>query len=87
MRLLEWATFARPTAAWDQVAGLLGVKPAFDAGQPVALALAPSAAPVQMAAAEPVAAPAYEPEPYAAPVVASAPVAAFEIPANGEPTP
>jgi Flp pilus assembly protein TadD len=39
-RLTEWAQFARPTNAYDQVASLLGVQAVQDAGQPVALALA-----------------------------------------------
>jgi Flp pilus assembly protein TadD len=38
-RIMEWASFARPTSASDQVAALLGVTPVQDAGQPVALAL------------------------------------------------
>ena len=39
-RLTEWAKFARPTNAYDQVASLLGVHAVEDGGQPVALALA-----------------------------------------------
>ncbi|MEG3174980.1 tetratricopeptide repeat protein [Sphingomonas sp. RB3P16] len=38
-RILDWSTFSRPTSASDQVATLLGVKPAVDPGLPVALAL------------------------------------------------
>ncbi|WP_375396202.1 SPOR domain-containing protein [uncultured Sphingomonas sp.] len=38
-RIMQWATFARPTGKADQVAALLGVTPAADPGQPVALAL------------------------------------------------
>jgi Flp pilus assembly protein TadD len=38
-RLEQWATFAQPVRASDQVAGLLGVRAAADTGQPVALAL------------------------------------------------
>lgn len=38
-RMLEWASFARPRAASDQVASLLGVRAVQDQGQPVALAL------------------------------------------------
>ncbi len=38
-RLEQWAAFAQPASASDQVAGLLGVHAAADAGQPVALAL------------------------------------------------
>lgn len=55
-RLTEWAAFARPTNAYDQVASLLGVKPVQDAGQPVALALAQQPG-VAVAAAAPVADP------------------------------
>ncbi|UVO52364.1 tetratricopeptide repeat protein [Sphingomonas sp. SUN019] len=51
-RIVEWAAFAQPTGAADQVAALLGVVPVKDPGLPVALALnAP--APVALAAAEP----------------------------------
>lgn len=38
-RIVEWASFARPKGAADQVAALLGVTPVEDPGQPVALAL------------------------------------------------
>ena len=38
-RIMDWAAFARPTGKSDQVATLLGVSPANDPGQPVALAL------------------------------------------------
>ncbi|WP_010186206.1 SPOR domain-containing protein [Sphingomonas sp. PAMC 26605] len=38
-RILDWSTFSRPTSASDQVATLLGVKPAVDPGLPAALAL------------------------------------------------
>lgn len=47
-RIGEWAQFARPRAASDQVASLLGVTPRADQGQPVRLALATTAP--QMAA-------------------------------------
>lgn len=60
-RMIEWVLFAQPRNSWDQVAGVLGVKPSYDPGQPVALALAPLpetvaplAAPVAVAVAEPV---------------------------------
>lgn len=45
-RMQDWATFAQPKGAADQVASLLGVTPVADPGQPVALALntAPAAA-------------------------------------------
>jgi Flp pilus assembly protein TadD len=61
-RMVEWAAFARPAGRADQVASLLGVSPANDPGQPVALALN-AAAPVALAAIAPT------------PVVAEAPVA------------
>jgi Flp pilus assembly protein TadD len=64
-RLEQWAAFAQPRGASDQVASLLGVTPASDTGLPVALALdaavpvAPVAeAPVQVAAVVPLAVPA-----------------------------
>ncbi|HST36888.1 MAG TPA: tetratricopeptide repeat protein [Allosphingosinicella sp.] len=42
-RLQQWAAFARPDSGPQQVAGLLGVTPGEDPGQPVRLALAPVA--------------------------------------------
>ncbi|KQM41074.1 SPOR domain-containing protein [Sphingomonas sp. Leaf10] len=60
-RLVEWAGFARPQSAAQQVAALLGVTPVVDRGQPTQLALsAPGdvvpvdAAPVAVAQAEPI---------------------------------
>lgn len=41
-RIMQWASFARPQNAYDQVASLLGVTPIADNGQPVRLALAHS---------------------------------------------
>ena len=38
-RMTQWASLAHPTAAWDQVAGLMNVKPAGDPGLPTLLAL------------------------------------------------
>lgn len=62
-RLAQWATFAQPKAASDQVAALLGVHATADRGQPTALALRDASAPaVAVALAAP------------APVMASAPV-------------
>jgi len=52
-RLGQWAQLAQPHGAADQVAALLGVTPAQDPGQPVALALAAPARPVALAAADP----------------------------------
>lgn len=61
-RLQQWAAFAQPKDASDQVASLLGVRPVADGGQPVALALnapVPAApAPAAVAQAAPVAPPA-----------------------------
>lgn len=75
-RMQEWAAFAQPAAASDQVASLLGVRPVADGGQPGALALnATAPAPVAVAAIEPVvASPVPEPAvlaPAAAPVSVS----------------
>jgi len=57
-RMEEWATFVRPSAQWDQVAGLLAVTPVHDSGQPTRLALAPAPSqPVAVAQAEPQPAP------------------------------
>ncbi|MEQ1547999.1 MAG: SPOR domain-containing protein [Chakrabartia sp.] len=75
-RIGEWAVFARPAAASDQVSSLLGVTPTFDGGQPVALALIMQ--PAQALAAV---------EPEAAPVVEQVAVAADpELPTLPEPT-
>lgn len=41
-RIMQWATFARPQNAYDQVATLLGVTPVADNGQPQRLALSQS---------------------------------------------
>ena len=60
-RLEQWTTFAQPVNASDQVASLLGVRAAADAGQPVALALnaparmVPGAPEQALAAVDPVA--------------------------------
>jgi Flp pilus assembly protein TadD len=79
-RIEEWAAFARPTGRADQVASLLGVSPAIDPGQPVALALNASTPVVAVAAVAPtpvVPAPVVESPPPAAAafVAAPAPVA------------
>lgn len=42
VRLVQWASFAKPTGSYDQVASLLNVRPVADAGQPTRLALVPS---------------------------------------------
>jgi len=67
-RLEQWAAFARPDSGPAQIAGLLGVAPVSDPGQPVRLALAPSADPSAVAFAEAV--------PEAAPEVSEASFAA-----------
>ena len=82
-RILQWAAFAHPKAASDQVASLIGVRAVEDQGQPVALALnapvSPQAAPQpqpQMADAIDSYMPGKPGDSAAAPVeVASAPVA------------
>ena len=51
-RIMQWAAFARPKSAYDQVASLLGVTPVLDSGQPVALALNGNG-PAMAAAVEP----------------------------------
>lgn len=61
-RIVQWAAFAQPKAASDQVSALLGVTPVADTGQPVQFALV--AAPVQIAQVE-TADPAPQPEPRA----------------------
>lgn len=90
-RIVQWAAFARPTAASDQVASLLGVVPIADGGQPAQLALNPSptrvadAAPVELVAEVPrvetAAVSTPEPEvaaaPAPAPVTIAAPVEAI----------
>lgn len=52
-RIVQWAAFAQPSAASDQVASLLGVTPVADAGVPAQLALV--GAPAQIAEAAPAA--------------------------------
>lgn len=59
-RISDWAQIAEPSLAPQRVAALMGVTiDIADAGQPIALALAP-AAPVEMAQADPAPAPASE---------------------------
>ncbi|WP_085810200.1 tetratricopeptide repeat protein [Sphingomonas sp. TZW2008] len=53
-RIVEWASFARPVGAADQVSALLGVVPVKDPGQPVALALNAAVPVAAVAVAEPV---------------------------------
>lgn len=77
-RMLEWASFAHPKAASDQVASLIGVRAIEDQGQPVALALnAQVSAQPQVADAIDAYMPGKPGEPVAAPVeVASSPAVA-----------
>ena len=100
-RIEQWAAFARPTGAADQVAALLGVVPVEDPGQPERLALVHSNPTVAVAAAQTVpaaeslpvavaagATPAAAPEELVAappPVAAPAPVAAAPLADVGEP--
>lgn len=77
-RMEEWASFAKPGRTHLQVATLLGTTPVADPGQPVRLALAPSA-PAQAAYAE-----AETPAPDAAAAVADAPVIVAEAPAEAQ---
>jgi Flp pilus assembly protein TadD len=90
-RMEQWAALAKPEASWTQVAGLLGVTPTQDPGQPVRLALAPEASPTRFAGVavevpapvEPAPAPVELAE--AAPVSAPAPVeVAFAPPPEAE---
>jgi Flp pilus assembly protein TadD len=52
-RVVQWAAFAKPVGAADQVSALLGVTPVKDPGQPIALALNGAVPVAVMAAAEP----------------------------------
>ncbi|WP_051121242.1 tetratricopeptide repeat protein [Sphingomonas elodea] len=79
-RLMQWASFARPANAYDQVASLLGVQAVQDGGQPVALALVRQPDLLAMApTSEPTPSPvaAETPEPQAAMVEAPQPVPDF----------
>lgn len=81
-RIVEWAAFARPKSASDQVASLLGVTPAADSGLPAALALngAARAGTPAVAAADPI--DAYMPgKPAEAPAVAQAAPEPMPVPA------
>lgn len=49
-RMAEWAQFVQPQSADQQVASIMRVTPAFDPGQPQALALAPASGEQQVAA-------------------------------------
>lgn len=78
-RMEQWAAFAQPKGAADQVASLIGVTPVADGGRPVALALnatvpvtpAAAEAPVQVAAAQPAETSAPAPTAAPAPAVAA----------------
>ncbi|MET3710250.1 Flp pilus assembly protein TadD [Sphingomonas trueperi] len=77
-RLLQWASFARPANAYDQVAAVLGVQAVQDAGQPVALALARQP---YFAALTPTPTPTVspEPEPQPEPIPVSEPAAPVPV--------
>ncbi|OYY72365.1 SPOR domain-containing protein [Sphingomonas sp. 28-63-12] len=78
LRLQQWASFAHPRAASDQVASLLGVKAIEDQGQPMALALnAQVAAQPQMASAVDAFMPGQPGEPVAQPAAAEIAAAAL----------
>jgi Flp pilus assembly protein TadD len=100
-RIMQWAAFARPKSAYDQVASLLGVTPVQDPGQPVALALNSTGPAMAEKAAEPAAAgasenaavatqdaaaPAPAPVPEAS-VAVAAPAAAAPAPVAAAPAP
>lgn len=75
-RIMQWATFAKPRSAADQVAALLGVTPVEDAGQPQQLALNQSAPSVAAVAQRVDTVDAFMPgQPTAAAVAAATPVA------------
>jgi Flp pilus assembly protein TadD len=78
-RMLQWASFARPANAYDQVAAVLGVQAVQDAGQPVALALArqPDFAALTPTPT-PTVSPEPEPQPEPIPVSEPAPVPVFK---------
>jgi Flp pilus assembly protein TadD len=76
-RIMQWASFARPQNAYDQVASLLGVTPVADNGQPERLALAHSM--TSAVAATRVADPVETYMPGPAPVEAVAAVAATSV--------
>lgn len=81
-RILQWAAFARPANAYDQVASLLNVRPVADSGLPTQLALVDTPN-IAVAAAEPAAVDAYMP---AAPAPAEV-AAAMETDATVEAVP
>jgi Flp pilus assembly protein TadD len=70
-RIQQWMTMATPARASDQVAVLTGIRPAFDPGQPVHLALNRSPAAPHLALSSP------QPQPVAAFAAPPQPVAAF----------
>lgn len=77
-RMAEWASFAQPGSPAEQVAGMLGVRPADDPGQPVGLALAPNEP--AFAAPEPVEVAQVDPPALPEPLVAVASTPAMEVP-------
>ena len=88
-RLEQWAGLAQPGGGATQVAALLGVTPAEDAGQPVRLALAPAQpSGTAFAAAGPLPEPAPETVAATAPALAQAEIAPEPVAvAQAEPAP
>lgn len=85
-RMQQWAALAQPGGGATQVAALLGVTPAEDAGQPVRLALAPAQpAGTAFAAAGPLPEPAPETVTAAMPALALADIAPEPGPAAAPP--
>lgn len=87
-RLNEWAKFARPANAYDQVAALLKVQPVEDAGQPMALALSQqSGVAVAAATPHPDSVDAFMPKVTNAPMELPVQAAAIEAPIEAAPAP
>lgn len=80
-RLASWAQIAHPSASWDQVAGVLGVRPVYDPGQPQALALNMTSSMQSASAETPHPAP-VAPERSAMASVDAAPAPVFDLPAD-----
>lgn len=89
-RMLQWAQMARPRGSADQVAALLGTRPAHDPGMPVQLALIEelpaTTQPVQAAEAAPVPV-IHEAPPAPVRVIAVAPPAPAPVIAKASPAP
>lgn len=79
-RIMQWAAFARPATASDQVAALMGIVPVADQGRPIQLAL--NAPAERMAAAPQMVAPE---EPAVSTEIAPTAVASIDVPAAAAP--